>query len=122
MHAVLQFGIAKRHPDFANAPTARELARTPEQLALLDLAELSNTLARPFAAPPGVPPERAVALQKAFVDVVADKDYLAEAEKLRIEIAPLTGAQMLDTIRKLAAAPPDVLEHMRRIRSVSPQP
>ena len=122
VHAVLQFGIAKRHPDFANAPTARELARTPEQLALLDLAELSNTLARPFAAPPGVPPERAVALQKAFVDVVADKDYLAEAEKLRIEIAPLTGAQMLDTIRKLAAAPPDVLEHMRRIRSVSPQP
>ena len=122
VHAVLQFGIAKRHPDFANAPTARELARTPEQVALLDLAELSNALARPFAAPPNLQPERAAALQKAFVDVVADKDYLAEAEKLRIEISPLTGAQMLDTIRKLAAAPPDVLEHMRRIRSVSTQP
>ncbi len=118
VHAVLQFGIQKRHPDFPDAPTARELARTPAQIALLDLAELSNMLARPFAAPPGLPPGRAAALQKAFVDMTGDKEYLAEAEKLRIEISPLNGPQILAIIHRLAAAPPDVLEQMRRIRSV----
>ena len=117
VHVILQFGVQKRHPDFPQAPTIRELARTPEQIALIDLAELSNTLARPFAAPPGLPPERSAALRKAFSEMAADKEYLAEAEKLRIDISPLNGAQMLEIIRKLAAAPPAVLEQMRKIRA-----
>ena len=121
VHVVLQFGIQDRHRDFPNAPTARELARTPAHVALLDLAELSNTLARPFVAPPGVPQDRAAAMRTAFTDMTADKDYLAEAEKLRIEIAPLSAATIMETLRKLASAPPDVLEQLRKIRSASGQ-
>ncbi len=117
VHVILQFGRETRHKDFPNVPTARELAKGKEQIALLDLAELSNTLARPFAAPPGVPADRAAALQKAFVDMCADKDYLAEAKKLRIDISPLDAKAVLGVIARLAAAPPDVIAKMRGIRS-----
>jgi len=116
---LLQFGVSKRHPDFPDTMTARELARGPDELALLELAELSNTLARPFAAPPDVPKPQADALRRAFADMVKDPDYLAEADKLRIDIAPLSGDAVMQVIAKLASAPPHVLEQMRRIRSAS---
>jgi hypothetical protein len=116
---LLQFGVSKRHPDFPDTMTARELARGPDELALLELAELSNTLARPFAAPPDVPKPQADALRRAFADMVKDPDYLAEADKLRIDIAPLSGEAVMQVISKLASAPPHVLEQMRRIRSAS---
>jgi tripartite-type tricarboxylate transporter receptor subunit TctC len=116
---LLQFGTSNRHPDFPDTMTARELARSPDELALLELAELSNTLARPFAAPPGVPKPQADALRRAFANMVKDPEYLAEANKLRIDIAPLSGEEVLEVISKLAQAPPQVLEQMRRIRSAS---
>jgi tripartite-type tricarboxylate transporter receptor subunit TctC len=95
------------------------LSRHQQRLALLELAELSNTLARPFAAPPGVPKPQADALRRAFANLVKDPEYLAEANKLRIDIAPLSGEEVLEVISKLAQAPPQVLEQMRRIRSAS---
>ncbi len=49
------FGRATRHPDFPDAPTARELARNAEDRNLIEVIEIPYALSRPFAAPPGVP-------------------------------------------------------------------
>ena len=54
MRALLQFARTTRHPEFADVPTARELALDQGARALIEFAELSYRLARPFAAPPGV--------------------------------------------------------------------
>jgi len=51
--------------------------------------------------------------------MVKDPEYLADANKLRIDISPLTGEEVIAVISKLAQAPPQVLEQMRRIRSAS---
>ncbi len=39
-------------------------------------------MARPFAAPPGIPADRKAALIAAFNDTMKDPDFLAEAKKL----------------------------------------
>src|SRR5271155_32148 len=75
MHALVQFARAARHPEFADVPTARELARNRDAEALIEFAELSYKISRPFAAPPDVPAERAKALQQAFVAVHNDLQY-----------------------------------------------
>ena len=49
------FGRATRHPDFPDAPTARELARNAEDRNLIEIIEIPYALSRPFAAPPEVP-------------------------------------------------------------------
>ena len=63
----MQFGRTKRLADFSDIPTGRELANDADALALLDFAELPFFMSLPFAAPPGVPADRAAALQHGFM-------------------------------------------------------
>jgi len=115
MHALVQFARATRHPEFADVPTARELARDGDARALIELAELSYKISRPFAAPPNVPAERAKALQLAFMAVHSDPQYRDEAAKLRLEISAIGAREALEVIDRIATAPPSVLDHLRRL-------
>jgi len=115
MRALVQFARATRHPEFADVPTARELARNDAARAVIEFAELSYRISRPFAAPPDVPAERARALQQAFMAVHQDPAYLAEAARLKLEVSPIDSREVLDTIDRIAAAPPSVLDYLRRI-------
>ena len=115
MHALLQFGRATRHPDFPNTPTASELAKDDKARRMIEVADISNTLARPFAAPPGVPKDRAKALQGAFTAMVKDPEFLADAARLRVDVSPLDGDEVLARVEKLAQAPPDVLDFFRKM-------
>ena len=115
MRALVQFARATRHPEFPDVPTARELARNDEGRRLIEFAELSYRISRPFAAPPDVPAERAKALQDAFMAVHKDAAYLDEAARLRMEVSPIDSRAVLDTIDRIAAASPNVLDYLRRI-------
>jgi tripartite-type tricarboxylate transporter receptor subunit TctC len=115
MRALVQFARTTRHPEFGDVPTARELARDPDARALIEIAELSYKLSRPFAAPPGVPSERAEALRRAFAAVSTDPQYLEDAAKLRLEVSPIGGPEVLQEIERIAAAPPTILDHLKRL-------
>ncbi len=111
----LQFARRTRHPDLPNVPTARELAKDAAALAFIETTELPFITSRPFVAPPGLSPERAEVLKKAFMAAHKDPQYLAEAEKLKIGISPIDGVEVLALIDKLAAAPTDVLDKVRAL-------
>ncbi|MGE3247077.1 MAG: Bug family tripartite tricarboxylate transporter substrate binding protein [Beijerinckiaceae bacterium] len=112
---VLQFARETRHPDFPNIPTARELAKDKESLAFIELAELPFKLARPYAAPPGLPKDRAEALQKAFMASHSDPKYIEEAKKLNIGVSPIDGKAVLAMIDKISQAPKVSLDKMRAL-------
>ena len=109
--ALAQFGRLSRHPDFANIPTGRELAKDAESLALLEFAELPFFMALPFIAPPGIPADRAKALQTAFMDMAKDKAFLEEADKLGIDMSPIDSDAILKLITRVAATPKSVIQH-----------
>jgi tripartite-type tricarboxylate transporter receptor subunit TctC len=115
MHVLVQFARATRHPEFPGVPTARELARNDAGRALIELAEIPYTLSRPFAAPPGVPPDRAKALETAFLAVHSDAQYLEEAGRLRIDVSPIGGDEVRRAIARIAGAPPELLDYMKRL-------
>lgn len=115
MRALLQFGRETRHPDFPNVPTARELAKDEKARSLIELAELPYVLSRPFVAPPGIPADRAKALEKAFIDAYRDPDLLAEAEKLGIGVSPIDGKAALSLIEKIESAPQDQRDYIRNL-------
>jgi tripartite-type tricarboxylate transporter receptor subunit TctC len=117
MQVLLQFARLTRHPQFPDAPTARELAPNDRALALIALAELPYRLSRPFAAPPGLPTDRAKALQAAFLAVHRDPQYLDEAGKLKIDVSPIGGDEVLKAIDGIANAPPDLLDYMKKLLS-----
>jgi tripartite-type tricarboxylate transporter receptor subunit TctC len=51
-------------------------------------------MGRPYAAPPGVPKDRADALRKAFMDTMNDPAYLAEVEKAKFEVNAVSGDEL----------------------------
>jgi tripartite-type tricarboxylate transporter receptor subunit TctC len=114
-HVLVQFARETRHQDFPNVPTARELARDEAKLLLIELTELPYKLSRPFAAPPGVPAAQAQALQRAFAATHRDPQYLADAEKQRVDVSPVTAAEVMTALKRIESAPPQQLDYLRRL-------
>ena len=57
--------------------------------------------------PPNVPAERVDAIRRAFDATMKDPEFLAEADKLKIEIDPLTGEQVAALIEEIYKTPAD---------------
>ncbi|MBX9777265.1 MAG: hypothetical protein K2Y71_23050 [Xanthobacteraceae bacterium] len=109
------FGRATRFPEFPDAPTARELARSAEDRNLIEILEMPYALSRPYAAPPDVPPARGRALQKAFMDTHKDPAYLADAEKVGIEVSPIDGDAIRKLIEQISRTPPEQLKRIENL-------
>ncbi|MFN3892400.1 MAG: Bug family tripartite tricarboxylate transporter substrate binding protein [Beijerinckiaceae bacterium] len=107
---LFQFARTKRHPELKDIPTARELTNDPKIIALLDFAEMPFFMALPFVAPPSLPTDRAAALRKGFMDMVKDKEFLAEASKVRLDISPIDGAAVDAIVARAMKTPRDVVE------------
>ena len=115
MRALVQLARTTRHPDFADVPTARELADDDAARALIEFGELPYLMARPFTAPPGVPRDRAAALQAAFLAAHHDPEFFADAAQLRLETSAVGASDVMGVIDRIAAAPPALLDRYRRI-------
>jgi len=107
---LIQFARLTRHPDLPDIPTGRELTSDPKMIALLAFAEMPFFMALPFVAPPGLPAERTKALRDAFMKMVADKEFLAEADKVRLEISPIDGPTVQSIVEKAMKTPREVVE------------
>jgi tripartite-type tricarboxylate transporter receptor subunit TctC len=115
-NVLLQFARETRHPDLAGVPTARELALDDNGRALIAFAETPLlTMARPFAAPPGVPDDRAKALRDAFFAAHRDPQFLAEAARMGLEISPVDANGLVRGIERMAQSPPAVAAYMKTL-------
>ncbi len=99
----------RRHPDLPDVPMIMDLARTEEERQIFKLVFARQVMAWPFVAPPGVPMERLAALRKAFDDTMKDKEFLAEADRLGLEITPVSGEKMQRLISEIYETTPPAL-------------
>ena len=53
----------------------------------------------------------------AFMAVHKDPDYLADAAKMRVELSPVSGEVVMQAIEKIANAPPDLLDYLRKLHA-----
>ena len=109
------FGRGTRFPDFPDAPTARELAKNEADRNLIEILEIPYALSRPYAAPPDVPADRAKALQTAFMATHKDPAYLAEAEKIGIEVSPIGNDDVRRLIERIIKTPADQLKRIEKL-------
>jgi tripartite-type tricarboxylate transporter receptor subunit TctC len=111
----------ERHEDLPDVPTIMELPADPRRAAALKLIVSRQAVARPFAAPPGVPQDRVAALRAAFDATMTDPDFLAEMRALALEVRPVTGAAVQSLMVDIHASPPDVLALAREILAEKPE-
>jgi tripartite-type tricarboxylate transporter receptor subunit TctC len=86
-------------------PLTYAMAKTDEDREILELIYSQELFGRPFILPPSTPDARVVALRKAFMETLADKDVLAEAKLQKLDIAPLAGDEVQKLVAKVYAFP-----------------
>lgn len=108
--------VAKRFPDLPNVPLAMSLAKTDEARRLLQLGvHDAAAYARPFVLPPGTPKERVELLRKAFQETLKDKAFVAEAEKAKLTLDPVTGEELARMVAELGTLDPTFLAKLKGI-------
>jgi len=108
INILFQLGLS-RHPDLPEVPLVTDFATDDAQRSVLKLILARQALGRPFLGPPAIPPDRLAALRQAFVATMKDPEFLADAERLKLEIRPLSGEQASVVVREIyAQTSPDV--------------
>jgi tripartite-type tricarboxylate transporter receptor subunit TctC len=105
----------EKHPDFPDVPLVLDWAKSEEARPQLEFSLAWLLMGRPFVAPPRVPAERVKLLRDSFMQALASPGLKEEAQKLKLEISPMTGAEIDGLLAKYYKTPPDVVEKVRKI-------
>jgi tripartite-type tricarboxylate transporter receptor subunit TctC len=99
--------IPERHPDLSDVPAIVELGKTAEQKSMMNFFAAGGTVGRSVVAPPGIAPATLHMLRQAFETTMADPQFLADAQHLKLDVEPLSGealGKIVDRIVGVSAA------------------
>ena len=119
VHIPVQAGLHKEN-DISEVPLVMDLVKTPEQTQIVRLILASQEMARPFAAPPGIPEDRRRALVEAFDKTMKDPDFLAEAAKMKADVNPVSAAAIESLLADVYKTPKDVIAKAAKATSNTP--
>jgi tripartite-type tricarboxylate transporter receptor subunit TctC len=112
---VLQ-AVPKPFPDLPNVPLAISFAKTAEAKQLIEYGiHYPSKITKTLALPPGTPAERAQILQKALQETVKDPEFIAEADKAKIGLAPVTAEDMRQTVEGIFKLDAGLLAKLKTI-------
>jgi tripartite-type tricarboxylate transporter receptor subunit TctC len=107
----------KPSAELKGVPHVDGLARTDEERKLFGLVFATQVLGRLYASPPGQPAPRTRALRTALMATMHDREFLADAEKTKIPIDPMSGEEAEALFAKLSSVPQAVVERAKQVFS-----
>jgi tripartite-type tricarboxylate transporter receptor subunit TctC len=92
---VLQMLPNGRHPDLPRVPSILDYVKNEDGRKIVQTGVFDyGSIARPYVLPPGTPKDRVIILRKALADTYKDPEFLADAKKARLDMAPLSGEEL----------------------------
>jgi len=107
---MLMQGALNKDPELDDLPNALDFAKTAADRKVLGLHFTQKTAARPIISPPGVPAERVAILISAFKALAMDREFLADAEKSRQEIALVPSEEVEKVVALIVSTPPEIAD------------
>ena len=129
--------LKSQRPDWVRSKTVNILLQTAlepeEELTRLGVPSIWSTIksdddkkavelvigqqmfGRPYLAPPGVPAEQIRTLRAAFAATMRDKEFLADAEKTRVDVVPTEGEKVQQSIERIYATPKHIAERAKEL-------
>ena len=108
--------VAKKFPDLPNVPLAITFAKTDEARQLIQVGvQYAGAFARPFALPPGTPRERVQEMRRAFQETLKDRALVAEAEKTKLTLDPVTGEELEKMVADVFTLDPTLAAKLKAI-------
>lgn len=112
---VLQ-AVPKAFPDLPKIPLAISFAKSAEAKQLIEFGiHYPSKITKTLALPPGTPGDRAQILQKALQETVRDPNFIAEADKAKIGLAPVTAEEMRKTVEGIFKLDPGLVAKLKTI-------
>jgi tripartite-type tricarboxylate transporter receptor subunit TctC len=106
---LMQIALEK-NPELKDVPFIFDLARNDEDRQILTLWAAPNQMGRPYFGPPGVLPERADILRRAFDATMKDPAYIADATDMGLGSDAITGEEVDALVKQVYATPKAVVE------------
>ena len=103
----------ERIRELPDAPALPEIGATPEDKQVYQLYASGSAVGRAVIAPPELPAERLKALRDAFNLMVRDREFIADIQKLNVELDPLPGQAVQDLILRTLSVPQSVRERAK---------
>jgi tripartite-type tricarboxylate transporter receptor subunit TctC len=106
----------KGHPTLnkMGVPLAVDFAKGPGSRRIMELIYSQEIFGRPYMLPPGVPPERVMELRQAFMAALRDPDMVAEAQRIGLDLEPITGEELQALAEKIYATPAAIIEQAKQ--------
>ena len=111
---LVQYGDTPE-PGLETVPRVYDLPLAEPMKAAARFYIAADRIARPVAAPPGVPADRTAALREAFDRTLADPVFHEASVKAHMEVQPMNAAELIRTVNAIRATPPDVVDVARRL-------
>lgn len=111
---LMQAGLTRDPAIPPDVPMLIDKTTTQTQRDALLLILAPQAVARPFAMPPGTPPDRVAAVRAAFMATMSDPEFIKEATTAGLDIAPMSGEQIARIYGKVYATPAPVVAEARR--------
>jgi hypothetical protein len=92
-----------------DVPVGTDLARSERERAVLRLVFARAALGRPLVLAPDIPAERVAILRQAFLDTLADPQFLGETRRQSMTVSGITSDELEAVIADAYDAPPDVI-------------
>jgi tripartite-type tricarboxylate transporter receptor subunit TctC len=103
----------ERTRDLPDAPALPEIGTSAEDKQVYQLYASGSAIGRTVIAPPDMPPERVRILRGAFNAMVKDPDFIADIQKLNVELEPLSGERVQELIVQTLNVPPAVRQRAK---------
>ena len=116
VNVLLQAGL-EPNPELTRmgVPSVFKYVHDEADRRAVELIVSQQVFLRSYIAPSGIPPQALDVLRAVFDATMTDAQFLADADKLRIDIAPLSGARVQELVQKLYATPKDVVARAQRL-------
>ena len=112
---VLQ-AVPKPFPDLPQVPLAIDFAKTADAKQLIEFGiHYPSKITKTLALPPGTPSDRGQILRKALQQTVKDPEFIAEADKAKIGLAPVTAEEMRNIVEGIFNLDPALLAKLKTI-------
>lgn len=105
---IIQIG-KQPHPELKGTPFVMDMAKSPDDVRVLEFLVARQYMGRPYLTPPGVPAARVKALRAAFDAAMVDPKFMADAKKVRTPLSPISGQEVTAHIKRLFATPKSVI-------------
>lgn len=103
----------KRAKELPDVPAIPEFARNADDRKIFIAIASGTNIGRAVAAEPGIPKDRAAALRKAFMEMVRDPVFIADAKRRKLSVAPLDGESLQRIVADVVATPKPLLNKIR---------